>query len=72
MKSTDNESESIQTYETSLPQFIVSPAGVWHVMTMFDIPDIDLLEQTNNSGTVCLDSNEAESTTITFDVSVAQ
>jgi len=41
-------------------------------MTMFDVPDIDLLEQTNNSGTVCLDSNEAESTTITFDVSVAQ
>jgi len=33
-------------------------------------PDIqvDLLEQANNSETVCLGSNEAESKTITFDV----
>jgi len=39
---------------------------------MFDIPDVDLLEQIYDSATVRLAPNEAESATISFDTGVAQ
>jgi len=46
--------------------------ALWHVMNMFHIPDIDLLEQIYDSATVRLAPNDAESATITFDTGVAQ
>ena len=50
----------------------MSQAPLWHVMNMFHIPDVDLLEQIYNSATVRLAPNDAESATITFDTGVAQ
>jgi len=50
----------------------MSQAALWHVMNMFYIPDIDLLEQIYDSATVRLAPNDAESATITFDTGVAQ
>jgi len=50
----------------------MSQATLWHVMNMFHIPDVDLLEQTYDSATVRLAPNDAESATITFDTGVAQ
>jgi len=50
----------------------MSQAALWHVMTMFHIPDVDLLEQIYNSATVHLTPNDAESATIMFDTGVAQ
>jgi len=47
-------------------------AALWHVMNMFHIPDVDLLEQIYDSATVRLAPNDAESATITFDTGVAQ
>jgi len=51
----------------------MSQAALWHVMTMFHIPDVtvDLLEQIYGSATVHLAPNDAESATITFDTGVA-
>jgi len=50
----------------------MSQAALLHVMNMFHIPDIDLLEQIYNSATIRLASNDAENATITFDTGVAQ
>jgi len=50
----------------------MSQAALWHVMNMFHIPDVDLLEQIYDSATVRLAPNDAESATITFDTGVAQ
>jgi len=50
----------------------MSQAALWHVMNMFHIPDVDLLEQIYDSTTVRLAPNDAESATITFDTGVAQ
>ena len=50
----------------------MSQAALWHVMTMFHIPDVDLLEQIYDSATVSLAPNDTESATITFDTGVAQ
>jgi len=50
----------------------MSQATLWHVMNMFHIPDVDLLEQIYDSARVRLAPNDAESTTITFDTGVAQ
>ena len=50
----------------------ISQAALWHVMHMFHIPDVDLLEQIYDSATVRLAPNDAESATITFDSGVAQ
>ena len=47
-------------------------AALWHVMNMFHILDVDLLEQIYDSATVRLAPNDAESATITFDTGVAQ
>jgi hypothetical protein len=45
----------------------MSQAALWHVMNMFHIPDVALLEQIYDSATVRLAPNDAESATITFD-----
>ena len=52
----------------------MSQAALWHVINMFHIPDVDLLEQIYDSATIHLAPNGAEShgATITFDTSVAQ
>jgi len=50
----------------------MSQAALWHVMNMFHIPDVDLLEQIYDSATVRLAPNDAESAKITFDTGVAQ
>jgi len=50
----------------------MSQAALWHIMNMFHIPDVDLLEQTYDSATVRLAPKDAESATITFDTGVAQ
>jgi len=50
----------------------MSQAAPWHVMNMFRIPDVDLLEQIYDSTKVCLAPNDAESATITFDTGVTQ
>jgi len=50
----------------------MSQAAFCHVMKVFHIPDVDLLEQIYDSATVRLAPNDAESATITFDTGVAQ
>ena len=50
----------------------MSQAALWHVMNMFHVPDINLLEQIYDSATVSLAPNDAGSATITFDIGVAQ
>ena len=50
----------------------MSQAALWHVMNMFHVPDVDLLEQIYDSATVRLAQNNVESATITFDTGVAQ
>jgi len=50
----------------------MSQAALWHVVNMFYIPDVDLLEQIYNNATVRLAPNDADSATITFDTGVAQ
>ena len=50
----------------------MSQAALWHVMKMFYILDVNLLEQIYNRATVRLAPNDAESATITFDTGVAQ
>jgi len=50
----------------------MSQAALWHVMNMFHVPDIDLLEQIYDSATVLWAANDAESATMTFDAGVAQ
>jgi len=52
----------------------MSQAALWHVMNMFHIPYVDILEQIYDSPTVRLapGPNDAESATITFDKDVAQ
>ena len=50
----------------------MSQAALWHLINMFHIPDVDLLEQIYDSATVRLAPNDAESATITFDTDVAQ
>ena len=47
-------------------------AALWHVMNMFHIQDVDLLEQIYDSATVRLAPNDAESAIITFDTDLAQ
>ena len=51
---------------------VMSQAAFWHVMNMFHIPEVDLLEQIYDSTTVHLVPNDTESATITFDTGVAQ
>jgi len=72
MKPTDKESESIELTLTSEIPSIQCHMFLWHVMNMFHIPDVDLLEQIYDSATVRLAPNNTESTTITFDTGVAQ
>ena len=36
----------------------MSPAGLWHVMNMFHIPDVDLMEQIYHSATDCLKTTQ--------------
>ena len=51
----------------------MSQAALWHVMNMFRISDVDLLEQNYDSSAVCLaPQNDAESATITLNTGVAQ
>ena len=50
----------------------MSQAALWHVMNMFHIPDVDLLEQIYESATVRLAPNNAENATIMFDTGLAQ
>jgi len=50
----------------------MSQATLWQVMRMFQIPDVDLLEQIYGGATVRLASNDEESATITFNTGVAQ
>jgi len=50
----------------------ISQAAHWHVMNMFRILDVDLLQQIYDSVTVRLAPNDAESTTIMFDTGVGQ
>ena len=50
----------------------MSQAALWHVMKIFHIPDVDLMEQIYDIATVRLALNDAESATITFDTGVAQ
>ena len=38
----------------------MSQAALWHVMNLFHVPDVDLLEQIYDSATICLAPNEAE------------
>jgi len=73
MKPTDKESESVGSASTlETPSNAMSQAALWHVMKMFNIPDVDLLGQIYDSATVCSAQNDAESATITFDTGVAQ
>jgi len=73
MKPTDKESESIESTLTFKNAFnAMSQAALWHVMNMFHIPDVDLLEQIYDSATVRLAPNDAESAKITFDTGVAR
>ena len=50
----------------------MSPAALWKVMRIFEIPDVDLLEQIYESATVRLALNDEESATITFNIGVEQ
>jgi len=50
----------------------MSPAALWQVMSMFKIPDVDLLEQIYEGATVRLAPNDEESATIAFNTGVAQ
>ena len=50
----------------------ISQAVLWHVMNMFHIPDVDLLEQIDDSVIVHLAPNDADSATITFDTAKVQ
>ena len=72
MKPTDKESESIELTLTSEIPSIQCYRFLWHVMNIFHIPDIDLLEQIYDSATVRLAPNNTEGTTIMFDTGVAQ
>jgi len=45
----------------------MSQSALWHVMNMFHIPDVDLLEQIYDSTTVRLAPDDTESATITID-----
>ena len=56
MKPTDKESKSIESTLTSEKPSMQSrlQAALWHVMNMFHIPDVDLLEQVYDSATVRL------------------
>jgi len=77
MKPTDKESAEYISSRHRLQKCLhcnvtASQAALWHVMNMFHIPDVDLLEQIYDSATVCLVPNDAESATITFDTGVAQ
>ena len=49
-----------------------SQAALWHVMNMFYIPDVDLLEQIYDNATICLAPNDAQSATISFYTGVVQ
>jgi len=50
----------------------MSQAALWQVMSIFRIPDVDLLEQMNECATVRLAPNDEESATITCNTGVAQ
>ena len=50
----------------------MSQAALWHVMNIFHIPDVDLLEKIYDSATVRLAPNYVESVTVTFNTGVAQ
>jgi hypothetical protein len=50
----------------------MSQTALWHVINMFHIPDVDLLEQIYDSATVRLAPNDAENATITFHTGIAQ
>jgi len=71
-KPTDKASESIKSTSNSENAFnAMSLAALWHVINLFRIPDVDLLEQIYDRATVRLASNDAESATITFDTGVS-
>ena len=50
----------------------MSQAELWRAMRMFEISDVDLLEQIFEGATVRLAPNDEESATITFNTGVAQ
>jgi len=50
----------------------MSQTVVWHVMNMFHMPDVDLLEHIYDSATVRLAPNDAIIATITFGTGVVQ
>jgi len=50
----------------------MSKEAIWKVMRIFKIPDVDLVEQIYEGGTVRLAPNDEESATITFNTGVAQ
>jgi len=50
----------------------ISQAALWQVRRMFQISDVDLLEQIYEGATVRLAPNDEESSTITFNTGVAQ
>jgi len=50
----------------------MSQAALWQVMRMFQIPDVDLLEQIYEGATVRLAPNDEECATITFNTGVEQ
>ena len=45
---------------------VMSQAALWQVMRMFQIPDVDLLEQMYEGATVRLAPDDKESATISF------
>jgi len=50
----------------------MSQAALWQVMMIFEIPDVDLLEQTYEGAMVKLAPSDEESATITFNTGVEQ
>jgi len=58
---------SKRNYYIIFPRVIIKA-----IIIMFQISDVDLLEQIYDSTTVCLAPNKAESATIMFDTGVAQ
>jgi len=59
-------------FRNAFNSMLRSQAALWHVMQIFHLPDVDLLEQIYDSATVRLTPNDADSATIPFDTGVAQ
>jgi len=75
MKQTGKTKESTESTLISKTAFRVnamSQDALWSVMLLFYIPDVNLLEQICDNGSVQLAPNGEESATITFNTGVAQ